>query len=84
MASQNFLELQNLSVESINAELTQAKADLIRMRFDHKAKGLQNPLELKTLKKTIARFQTELRAREIKTLSSEELAKRSKIRLRRK
>ncbi|MFN8337626.1 MAG: 50S ribosomal protein L29 [Saprospiraceae bacterium] len=84
MASKKFLELQSMTPESIGAELSQAKADLGRMKFDHGSKGLQNPSELKSLKKDIARLQTELRAREIKTLTPEQVASRSKIRLRRK
>lgn len=84
MASKKFLELQTMSVESIESELNQSKTDLKRMKFDHGAKGLDNPLEMISLKKDIARLQTELRARELKAMSPEALAKRSKIRLRRK
>lgn len=84
MASKRYLELQNLATETIVEELNQAQADLVRMKFDHGSKGLQNPQDLKLAKKEIARLQTELRDREIKALSPEQLAKRSKIRLRRK
>jgi large subunit ribosomal protein L29 len=84
MATKKYLELQSMSVEAIQQELKQTQADLNRMKFDHGAKGLQNPLEMKEVKKDIARFQTELRAREIKAMSPAELAGRSKIRLRRK
>jgi ribosomal protein L29 len=54
------------------------------MKFDHGSKGLQNPLELNNVKKDISRLLTELRAREIKGMTSAELAGRSKMRLRRK
>lgn len=84
MATKKFLELQNMSVESINEELAKVQSDLNRMKFDHGSKGLQNPLEIKESKKEIARLITELRARELKSLSPEALAKRSKIRFRRK
>lgn len=84
MASKKYLELQTMSVESLESELSQSKTDINRMRFDHGAKGLDNPLELGSLKKDIARLQTELRARVLKSMSADELAKRSKIRLRRK
>lgn len=83
MATKKYLELQNMSVDAINQELKQAEADLSRMKFDHGSKGLQNPFELKETKKDIARFRTELRAREIKSLSPAEIAGRSRIRLRR-
>ena len=84
MATKKFLELQNMTADAINTELKQASADLVRMKFDHGSKGLQNPIELKTLKRDIARLKTELRAREIGAMSVEQLAGRSNIRLRRK
>ena len=84
MATKKFLELQNMAADAINAELKQASADLVRMKFDHGAKGLQNPIELKSLKRDIARLKTELRAREISAMTPEQLAGRSNIRLRRK
>ncbi|MBK9256755.1 MAG: 50S ribosomal protein L29 [Saprospiraceae bacterium] len=84
MASKKFIELQGMTVESISEELKAAQADLSRMRFDHASKGLENPLELKALRKDIARLQTELRDRALKSMTPEQLARRSKIRLRRK
>ncbi|HMT51778.1 MAG TPA: 50S ribosomal protein L29 [Saprospiraceae bacterium] len=84
MATKKFLELQNMAADAINAELKQASADLVRMKFDHGSKGLQNPIELKSLKRDIARLKTELRAREISAMTPEQLAGRSNIRLRRK
>lgn len=84
MASKKFIELQGMTVESIQEELKQAQSDLGRMKFDHGSKGLENPLMLGETKKDIARLKTELRAREVKAMSPEALAKRSIIRLRRK
>lgn len=83
MASKRFLELQNLATEAIGTELAQAQADLVRMKFDHGSKGLQDPNQIKVLKREIARLKTESRSRELKSMSTEDLAKRSKIRLRR-
>jgi large subunit ribosomal protein L29 len=84
MATKKFIELQGMTVESLTEELKLANADLNRMQFDHASKGLENPLVLNTLRKDIARLNTELRSRELKAMSTEQLAKRSKIRLRRK
>lgn len=84
MASKKYLELQGLSVESVQEELKQTEIDLGRMKFDHGSKGLENPLTLNETRKDIARLNTELRARELKDMSAEDLAKRSRIRLRRK
>jgi large subunit ribosomal protein L29 len=84
MATKKYLELQDMSVETMNQELKQAQTDLKRMVYDHGAKGLQNPLELKAVRKDIARLKTEIRARELKGMTTEQLAKRSKIRLTRR
>lgn len=84
MASSRHLELQVLSTETLKEELTQAKASLVQAKFDHNSKGSQDLIELHGLRKEVARLQTEIRAREIKAMSPEELAKRSRIRLRRK
>ena len=84
MATKKFLELQEMSVDVIQSELSQMQSDLNRMKFDHGSKGLQNPLELNNVKKDISRLLTELRAREIKGMTPAELAGRSKMRLRRK
>ena len=84
MASSKFLELQGMTVESIQSELTQIRQELNRMTFDHASKGIENPLLIGETKKEIARLLTELRAREVKSMTPEQLAKRSRIRLRRK
>lgn len=84
MASKKYLELQGMTSDVIQAELAQAKSDLVRMKFDLGSKGLQEPKALGDLKKDIARLNTELRSREIKAMGPEELAGRSKMRLRRK
>lgn len=84
MASKKFLELQDMASESIQEELKQARIDLNRMKFDHGSKGLEDPKLLGSTKKEIARLLTELRSREVKAMTPDQLAKRSNIRLRRK
>lgn len=84
MASKRYLELQGLSSDTLKEELVEAKSNLVQLRFDHQSKGLQNPNELKSLKIEVARLQTEIRDREIKEMTPDQLNKRSKIRLRRK
>jgi large subunit ribosomal protein L29 len=54
------------------------------MQFDHAVKGLDNPLTLREMRRDIARLKTEARRRELAQLTPEELAKRSKIRERRR
>lgn len=84
MASKKFLELSEMTVESLNEEMSAAQNELSQLNFDHNSKGIANPKQISILKKDIARLKTEIRRREITSMSAEEVAKRSKIRLRRR
>ena len=84
MATKKSIELKGLTAEALNDEVKLAKEDLNKMKFDHAAKGLENPEQIRSLKKDIARLNTEIRAREISAMTKEELSRRSRIRLRRK
>ena len=84
MATKKFIELQELADDVLKNELVEAKTDHNKMKFEHAIKGLENPLVLREVKKDIARLQTEIRRREIATMSPEQLARRTKIRARRK
>lgn len=84
MATKKYIELGEMSDADLMDELKQINAQYQKLNFDHTIKGLDNPVTLKTTKKDIARIQTEIRRREVETMSPEQLAKRSKIRQRRK
>jgi large subunit ribosomal protein L29 len=84
MASKKYLELQELTDAELVAELEGAEADYNKARFDHSVKGLDNPLELRDMRRDIARINTEARRRELAQMTPDELAKRSKIRERRR
>ena len=83
MASKKFLELQELSVERLSAELEATQNDYKKLQLDNALKGLDNPLELRAMRRDIARLNTEIRRRELAEATPEVLAKRSKIRARR-
>jgi large subunit ribosomal protein L29 len=84
MATKKFIELQELADDVLKNELVEAQADHNKMKFEHAIKGLENPLVLREVKKDIARLQTEIRRREIAAMTPQQLAKRTKIRSRRK
>ena len=81
----NKLDLAQLSLEDLKAEVAKSQGELSALRFEHGASGLANPNQLKALRRNVARMLTELRARELKTLveSGVEL-KRDKIQARRR
>lgn len=84
MATKKYIELGEMSDADLKAELIQINSQYQKLRFDHTIKGLDNPLTIRNTKKDIARLQTEIRRREIAAMSPQQVAKRSKIRLRRK
>lgn len=79
MATNKFIELQQYSDEDLQNEITVTEEQYKKLKFDHAIRGLENPLLLKEVKRDIARLYTEKRAREMKAMTPEQLAKRSKI-----
>lgn len=53
-------ELNQLSVEELNARLKELKAELFNLRFQHAINQLDNPHKLVDVKKDIARVMTVL------------------------
>lgn len=58
-------EIRALSQEELNKKLEEARAELFNLRFQMATSQLDNTARVKTVKKDIARIQTEMRAREI-------------------
>lgn len=54
-------EKRNLSVAELGAELRAAREKRFKLRFKHKITPLTNPLELRNLRRHIARLQTWVR-----------------------
>ncbi|PPK85371.1 LSU ribosomal protein L29P [Neolewinella xylanilytica] len=84
MASNKTLELRDASDADLRDQLNESVTSLEKMRFDHTVNGIENPLELRTVRRDVARIRTELRRRELAGMSAEALAKRDSIRRRRK
>ncbi len=84
MATKKFIELSEMSEADLKAELSQIHTQYQKLRFDHTIKGLDNPLTLRNTRRDIARLESEIRRREVVAMTPEQVAKRSKIRLRRK
>lgn len=84
MATKTQIELQDYSDADLVAEIQQTRTQYQKLKFDHAIKGLDNPLVLREIRRDIARLNTELRRRELAAMPEEALAKRSKIRARRR
>ena len=60
-------DIRELTVDEINARVTQLQEELFRLRFRSATQELENPMLLRTLRKDIARLKTVLRERELQS-----------------
>ena len=58
-------EIRNLSVEDLNKKLEELKKDLFMLRMQHATNQLDNPLQIASTKKDIARVKTIIREKTI-------------------
>jgi large subunit ribosomal protein L29 len=58
-------EIREMSVDDIDARISQLQEELFRLRFRSATQELENPMLLRTLRKDIARLKTVLREREL-------------------
>jgi large subunit ribosomal protein L29 len=84
MANKLLQDLREMTDQDLKGKLEDTQEEYDQLKFDHATKGLDNPLKLRTMRRNIARMQTVLRKRELENASDEELAKRDKIRKRRR
>ena len=59
-------KVREMSEVELNNELSNLKAQLFRLRFQSATNQLDNPLQIKAVRKDIARIKTVLRERELK------------------
>ena len=53
-------EIKNLSVEDIQNKLAEAKAAYQKLTLAHRISPVENPIQIRELRRTIARLNTEL------------------------
>ncbi|MGB4415350.1 MAG: 50S ribosomal protein L29 [Paludibacter sp.] len=58
-------EIKELNTKEIQERLDAEREHLVRLKLNHAISPLDNPLQIKVVRRTIARFATELRQREI-------------------
>ncbi len=58
-------EIKELSTQEIQERMVAENEQLNRMKLNHSISPLDNPQQIKSTRKTIARLATELRQREI-------------------
>ena len=58
-------EVKELTTAELKERLDAQKAELAQMKLQHSISPLDNPLQLREVRKTIARLATEIRQREL-------------------
>ena len=84
MATKKYLELQEFSDADLSNELKETQDQYQKLKFDHTIKGLDNPMQLREVRRDIARLKSEIRRRQINNMSEGQIMGRSKIRARRR
>ena len=64
MKAKEIKEIRELSVEKLEAKLQELKKDLFMLRMQHATNQLENPLQIASVKKDIARIKTIIREKE--------------------
>ena len=59
-------KVREMTDVELNNELSNLKAELFKLRFQSATNQLDNPLQIKSVRKDIARIKTILRERELK------------------
>lgn len=58
-------EIKELSVEELNEKLSTFTSELSSLKMNHAISPLENPVQLRLLRRTIARIKTEITQREL-------------------
>ncbi len=58
-------EIIEMSTEDLKAKLEELKEKYVELKVTHTVTPLENPIQLRSLRKVVARIETELRKREL-------------------
>ena len=53
-------DIKNLGTEDIQNKLAEVKADFNKLKLAHAISPIENPIQIRDMRKTIARLETEL------------------------
>jgi large subunit ribosomal protein L29 len=58
MKSKNWNEIKNMSKVELNTKLSELQDKIFRLRFRHSTAPVKNPLEIREIRKNVARIKT--------------------------
>ncbi len=53
-------DIKNLNAGDLQNKLAETKADFAKLKLAHKISPIENPIQIRDIRKTIARLETEL------------------------
>ncbi len=59
-------ELRKMSIEELEKKADELKMELLKLRFQAKLQGLDNPMSVRNTKRTIARILTIIREKQLR------------------
>ena len=59
------IDIQDLSVEDLTEKFAEQKEVLTKLKLSHSVSPLENPMQIKAVRRTVARLSTELRKRQL-------------------
>ena len=59
------VDIKDLSVDDLTEKLQEQKSVLSKMKLSHAVSPVENPMQIKQVRRTVARLHTELRKREL-------------------
>ena len=66
MKSKEFnIKLNGLSNEELNEMLANTQSELTKLKMNHKTAELENPLEIRSVRRNVSRITTEIKKREL-------------------
>ena len=66
MKSKEFnIKLNGLSAEELNEILLNTQVELRKLKMNHKTAELENPLEIRSVRRNLSRINTEIKKREL-------------------
>ena len=58
-------DIKNLSVDDLNENLAEQSELLAKLKMNHSVSPLENPMQIASARKTVARLKTEIRKRQL-------------------
>jgi large subunit ribosomal protein L29 len=58
-------EIKELSNQELLDRIKEEKSNMAKLKFNHAVSAVENPMQIRNVRKTIAQLNTELRSREL-------------------